>query len=106
VSRVVPRGCLHLKTAATALGDDRVLRNPAWSDDDALGAVELVDVDPAEPFAANVLCVGRTVLCAASAPRTRARLESLGYTVLPVDASELAKAEAGLTCCSIVFRES
>lgn len=105
VHPVAARGCLHLKTAATALGDDLLLINPAWVDGAVFGGARWVEVDPAEPFAANVLCVGNTVLAPAAAPRTRARLENHGFEVVSVDASELAKAEAGLTCCSLVFRD-
>jgi len=35
-------------------------------------------------------------------PRTRARLEAEGLRVAPVAMSELAKAEAGVTCCSLI----
>jgi dimethylargininase len=41
-------------------------------------------------------------LCAASAPRTRARLEGCGLNVRAVDISEIAKAEGALTCCSLI----
>lgn len=104
VERVVTRDCLHLKTAATPLGDDRLLLNPCWVDGTVFGGASWIEVDPGEPGAANVLCVGDTVLCPAAASRTRARLEAHGFTVVTVDVSELAKAEAGLTCCSLVFR--
>ena len=89
---------LHLKSAATRVGRDTVLVNPQWIDR-ALFDGDVIEVDPAEPFAANVLLVGDTLLCSAAYPRTNARL---GNTK-EVDASELAKAEGGLTCCSIVF---
>jgi hypothetical protein len=36
-------------------------------------------------------------------PRTRERLENRGIGVEAVEVSELAKAEAGVTCCSPVF---
>src|SRR5687768_14830364 len=93
VTRVLTRGCLHLKTAVTSLGGDAVLINPEWVDAAALAGVEAVEVDPREPFAANVLVIGDTVLAPADAPRTRARLERRGLVVQPIDASELAKAE-------------
>lgn len=102
VATVATRGCLHLKTAASSLGGGLVLVNPEWVDGAALGA-ETVPVDPSEPFAANVLRIGDTVLAPASAARTRARMEQRGLRVQAIDASELAKAEAGLTCCSLIL---
>lgn len=102
VEGVSIRRCLHLKAAATALGD-RILLDPRLIDGVVFGGLAWLEVDPDETPAANVLCIGRSVLCAASAPRTRARLEAEGYNVVSVEASELAKAEGGLTCCSLVF---
>jgi dimethylargininase len=37
-------------------------------------------------------------------PKTLARLEAAGIHPLLVDASELAKAEGALTCCSLIFK--
>jgi dimethylargininase len=63
-------------------------------------------VDPSEPFGGNALRVGRTVIYPSSFPRTRSALEARGIAVRTVDASELAKAEAGVTCCSLILRET
>jgi len=97
------RGCLHLKSAVTAVGDDAVLLNPACVDAGPFGGFWRIEVHPREPFAANALCVDETVLCPAAAPRTKERLATLGFPVESVDVSELAKAEAGVTCCSLIF---
>jgi dimethylargininase len=106
VTTVAVRECLHLKTAATALEDGRVLFNPLMVDGSVFGAAAHIEVAPTEPMAANVLSVAGKVLCAASAPRTRRILEREGYDVVSVDASELAKAEGGLTCCSLLLTVS
>lgn len=103
VECITVRGCLHLKSAATALDGEQLLLNPALVDPSAFGRPTWIAVPPEEPFAANVLCIGRKVLCQANARRTRERLEASGYEVIAVDVSELAKAEGGLTCCSLVF---
>jgi len=105
VECVAVRGCLHLKSAATALDGDEVLLNPASADPSAFGRLKWIAAAPEERFAANTLCIGRKVLCQANAPRTRERLETSGYEVIEVDASEMAKAEGGLTCCSLLFQE-
>jgi dimethylargininase len=96
------RGCLHLKTAATAIADDAVVFQPEWVDPAVFDGLELVPVDPAEPFAANVLRVGGVLVMPEAFPRTRARLEARGHRVHAVPAGELAKAEGGVTCCSIL----
>jgi dimethylargininase len=98
------RGCLHLKSAATAVADHALLANRAWIEDKAaLESFEVIDVDPGEPGAANVARVGDRLLSAAAFPRTRERLEARGFAVVAVDVSEIAKAEGAVTCCSLLF---
>jgi dimethylargininase len=104
VTRVPIDSCLHLKSAATLASDTLLVVNRAWVDASAFERFQIVDVDRDEPFAANVLRVGDHVLCAAEHPHTRARLEAAGLITLPVEAGELAKAEGGLTCCSLILR--
>ena len=102
--RVVPidvTGCLHLKSACCSLGDGRVLANPSWIG--PLSGFEILEVPPEEPWGANVLRMGDGVLMPASFPRTRELLERAGLHVLPIDISELQKAEAGVTCSSLIF---
>ena len=96
------RGALHLKTAVTSVGDGLLLVNPDWVDPGAIGG-RVVEVDPDEPFAANALVVGSTIVHSTAFPKTQRRLTSRGLTVRGVDASELAKAEGGVTCCSLLL---
>jgi dimethylargininase len=97
-------GCLHLKSAVTALDAETLLVNPDWIDLWPLSPYELVRVDPAEPGAANVLAVPGGVVAHRGFPRTLERLAARGYPVHPVDVSEFLKAEAGVTCKSIIYR--
>lgn len=97
--------CLHLKSAVTELRPGLVLANPAWVGADTFADHQAIEIDPSEPFAANVLRVGEALISAAAHERTNARLRSAGLAVITVDVSELAKAEAGVTCCSLVFAE-
>ena len=96
-------GCLHLESAVTALSDDTLLLNPDWVDPARLPGWRVVEVDPTEPHAANVLRLEGAVLMAAGHDRTAARVRALGVEVAEVDISELAKAEAGVTCCSLLL---
>jgi len=97
-------GCLHLKSAVTRAGEDRLLANPAWVDPGAFGDWRVLEVDPGEPCAGNVLTVEGQVVSPDCFPRTRRRLEAAGLTVHLVDMEELQKAEGAVTCCSLVFR--
>jgi len=96
-------GCLHLKSAVTYLGHNTLLANRAWFDPSPLTGFDWIDVAPDEPHAANALAIRDTVIFPASFPQTRARLETRGFHVTPLDISELQKAESGLTCSSLLF---
>ncbi len=103
VRAVEMRGCLHLKSACTYLGRDTLLANPAWVDLAPFGHSNVIEVAPDEPAAADVLTIGDTAMIPASFPETARRLERAGWSVLPIDVSELQKAEAGVTCMSLIF---
>jgi dimethylargininase len=95
--------CLHLKSAITEVAPGIVVLNPAWVDARMFADQAIIEVDPSEPPAANVVRAGNAVLCSESFPRTRARIEAAGIATHAVDLSELAKAEGALTCCSLLF---
>lgn len=96
-------GCLHLKSAVTWIGDETLLVNPAWVDVDLFSRWQCVPVSPEEPSAANALPLGGVVHLAASAPLTRRKLEALGFATAVLDTSEFEKAEAALTCLSVLY---
>jgi dimethylargininase len=103
VETLTVSGCLHLKSAVTSVHESLLLLNPAWCDANAFAEIPHVEVDPAEPFAANVVRLADCVIMSADSPRTATRLRARGVTVHTVDMSELAKAEGALTCCSLLF---
>jgi dimethylargininase len=100
------QGCLHFKTACTALDDKRLLVNPAWLDPSALRGFDLVRVPAEEPWAANTVRVGASVCVAAGHAHTADLLGGLGFDVRTIDLSEFAKAEGGVTCLSILLRSA
>jgi dimethylargininase len=99
-------GCLHLKSGVTRVADGLLLLNPDWVDPGIFVGHRAVPVDPAEPHAANALALGGSVIHPAHHPCTRARMEAEGLRVEPVAMTELAKAEAGVTCCSLLLRQA
>jgi dimethylargininase len=100
-------GCLHLKTACTYIGNNTLLANCDWFQVDSVkGQFNIAPVARDEPFAANALLIepARTLLLPTSASRTATMVKDASeMNVELVDISELEKAEAGLTCCSIIF---
>jgi dimethylargininase len=103
VQAVPVHGCLHLKSGCCSLGERVLLANRAWIDTSPFQGFEIVDVPIEESGAANVLSIGNTALIPASFPRTAELVAKLGFQVRALDISELQKAEAALTCCSLLF---
>jgi dimethylargininase len=103
VTGVGVHGCLHLKTAATLVGRDTVLANRDWIDSRTIRNVEFIDVNREEPFGGNGLLIGEAVIFPENFPKTRKLLEKMGIRVVPVNVSEIIKAEGAVTCCSVVF---
>ena len=95
--------CLHLKSAVTRVDDQTLLINKNWVDANHFANFDLIEVDPSEPFGANCLPIGDSIIFPAAFPNTRAKLEGKGYKVVTVDVSELAKAEGAVTCCSLII---
>jgi dimethylargininase len=97
----VPLGeVLHLKSAVTALPDGTflILR-------DLVPAALFPAVRPVtEESGCHVVPLGGDrVLIAASAPRTAASLEDLGFTPVVVDIGEFEKLEGCVTCLSVLL---
>ncbi len=78
-----------------------ILANRDWVDVQPFRDFRILDV--AEPSAADVLPIGDTVLVPSSFVRTAEVLEAVGAKVRLIDVSELQKAEAGVTCMSLLF---
>jgi dimethylargininase len=103
VRPVEVRGCLHLKSAVTAVSATQLLANREWLPKGAFEAFDVIDVDRHEPCAANALWIDSAVVYPTAFPQTLQRLVSRGLDVRTVDVRELAKAEGAVTCCSLVF---
>lgn len=100
------RGCLHLKSAVSQVAPEVLLVNRDWLDLSSFSGFELIDINPGEPFGANALLVSESVIYPAQFECTRQRLEEAGLEVHAVQVGELAKAEGGVTCCTLIFAAS
>ncbi len=103
ITPVPVKECLHLKTACTALPDGRLLVNPNWIDTDAISAFQHVWIPPEEPWGANTLPLGNTVVLPTAHVETAELIQNLGFPVQQVDISEFAKVEGGVTCLSLII---
>jgi dimethylargininase len=92
-------GALHLKSAVTRVSRDTLLVRPDWIDVKPFAGWTLLEAE--EP---NALLVGEVVVYPSAFPETARMLAARGLDVRTVDASELAKAEGGVTCCCLLVR--
>jgi dimethylargininase len=104
------RDCLHLKTGATFAGLDAhgvpvLLYNQRAVDPRQFAGVDAMAVDEAEDAAANCLRANDRLILPAGNPRTAGALRDRGFKLIEVDVSELQKAEAGVTCMSLIDEE-
>jgi dimethylargininase len=103
VLAVPVHGCLHLKTACCALPNRRLLVNSNWVDTAPLANFEQIAVPADELFGANILLVENHVIIEAANLRTAALIRDLGFEVHSINLSEFTKAEAGVTCLSLLI---
>jgi dimethylargininase len=91
---------LHLKSAVTALPDGTFVAFDTSLFDAA--PFPTMRVVPEEAGSHVVLTGGGTVLMAASAPRSAAMFDDLGFDVITVDIGEYEKREGCVTCLSVL----
>jgi dimethylargininase len=103
VTGVALHDCLHLKSAVTRVDEKTLLINRNWVDTGHFADFDLVDIDPSEAHAANCLHIGGSIVFPTAFPKTCAKLKEKGFQIMPVDVSELAKAEGAVTCCSLII---
>ena len=98
------KNCLHLKTGVTQVAEKTLLINPDMIGKEHFPGYDFIEVDPSEPDAANALLIDSTIIYPSAFPKTRERLQRLGQPIVTVEADEVAKAEGGVTCCSLIVR--
>lgn len=103
----LPGYLIHLDMCASMVDDDLALVNPRLAPYDYMSAlealdIELVEVDPAEEWASNLLVLDRRrVIMPDHLPRTADRLNERGVEVLTVPYRELLKNGGGLHCSTM-----
>lgn len=109
VTGVELRAALHLKSAVSQLDESTLLINREMVDPALFtgrhSGFRLVDVPPDEPKSANILIVDGTVILPSAYARMVDLLLSMGLKVDALEMSELLKAESGVTCSSLIFRD-
>jgi dimethylargininase len=92
---------LHLKSAVSYLGDNRLVVADELVSRSEFRSFEIVRLNRAEEYAANCLVVNDSALIAAGFPRFEETLRLLGYKTLLLAMTEFQKLDGGLSCLSL-----
>jgi dimethylargininase len=106
VVSVPVRHCLHLKSAATYLGDGTLLAAPGLLDESLFDVARVIHTAAGESGCANCLRIGDRLLVLAGYPKTQGALERFaagGLQVVVLDMSEFEKGGGSLTCLSLIW---
>lgn len=101
-----PPGALHLKTASSLIDEETVFATAALAASGIFEGFKVITVPDGEERAANVLRLNRTVLVPADCLASQDMISRANLTVLPLDVSEIAKIDGGLTCLSLRWLRS
>jgi dimethylargininase len=98
------RGALHLKSVCTFVGDDTIVASMEHlgQGSEHLRCFRTVETMPGEEAAANVVRANDVLFVPLGFPRTSQQLSRQGWSPVHIDISEIQKAEAGLSCLSIL----
>lgn len=94
---------LHLKTGLGYLENNHLLACGEFLSKPEFQRFNVLEVDPAEAYAANSVWINDTVLTPKGFPKTRSLIQATGYRVREVDVSEFQKLDGGLSCLSLRF---
>jgi len=103
VQAVNVEDCLHLKSACSFIPPDIAIMNPNHVARDTFAGLRVIVIDPREPTAANTLTVGGVTLVHSACRFTEEKLRKAGVKTQSIDVAEMQKAEAGLTCMSLII---
>jgi dimethylargininase len=94
-----PSAVLHLKTACALLDEGILIATPALAP--AFADYDVMITPEGEEAAANLIRVNDTILMAAAFPRAAALIAARGLDVVRLEAAEIARIDAGLSCMSL-----
>ena len=98
-----PDGVLHFKSDCSLLDEETILATPRLCASGCFEGYRVIHTAEGEDACANSVRFNDLVLIAADFPKTAERLASSGYNVRPVDNTEAAKLDGGMSCLSLRF---
>ena len=97
------KSILHLKSGIAWVGERGLVVMEEMAGREEFKGYNLIRVGADESYAANCVRVNDHVLLPAGFPKIAESLQSLRYSVLPLETSEFQKMDGGLSCLSLRF---
>ena len=94
---------LHLKSAATFLGNNLLIIDPKRVDAARLNQFDWIEVTEEESYAGNCLALNNTVLMPTGFPNVRDKIQAHGLPTIELEMSEFEKADGSVTCLSLII---
>ena len=94
---------LHLKSGLSYIENNNLLITNEFINEPHFQKFNLILVDDDEGYAANSLWINDSILVPKGFPRTKTKIEQLGYNLIEIDVSEFRKIDGGLSCLSLRF---
>lgn len=98
-----PKDILHFKTHSSLLDERTALATPSLAASGCFDGFDVVTSPEDEPQGANVIRVNDYVIMSGEAPKTAEKLRALGYKILAVPTTEVAKIDGAVSCCSLRY---
>lgn len=99
----IPDDILHFKTECGLLDSSTIFATGKLAALDCFPGYQIIEVPMGEEAAANIVRYNDVVFISAGFPLSLALLRDAGYQVIPIDTSEPAKIDGGLSCMSLRF---
>lgn len=100
----VPLGeALHLKSVINYLGKKTVILSGNGVSASVFSGFEVIEIGDAEVGLLSFLPIYETVFLPSDCLKTKRLFEERGFLTITLDVSEIRKAQAGLTCMSVLF---
>lgn len=96
-----PRGSLHLKSAVSIVAEETLLASAAMAKAGMFSNFEILVPPAEEDRSAHALRIKDALFVPAHFPRTAELLAKKGYDVRLLEAAEIRKLDAGLSCMSL-----
>jgi dimethylargininase len=94
---------LHLKSGIAYLEENTLVLREEMASLEQFRGYKVILASPTETYAANCVRVNDYVLFPAGYPRLESRVQQQGFKTLPLEMSEFAKMDGGLSCLSLRF---